>query len=297
MPNILPILMLIIGLIIGGGAVWLIFRVKIQHEHDRGKSQGESERVALTERLNASQKEIDRLTQECQGKDQKITDAHTAIATLKAKEAQLTETIDQERKQAEEKLALVEDAQKKLSDAFKALASEALKSNNQSFLELAKTSLEKFQETAKGDLDKRQEAIKELMNPVKESLGKVDEKIREIEKAREGAYHGLRQQVTSLLESQKELRSETSNLVRALRRPQVRGRWGEIQLKRVVEMAGMLDHCDFYEQQSTDTEEGRLRPDLLVRLPGKRNIVVDSKAPPESASPGPSQDRMSSPLR
>ncbi len=208
-----------------------------------------------------------------------IDERQTSETNLKEERARLETTLDQERKQAEEKLAVLNDAQRKLSDAFKALSAEALKSNNQSFLELAKTYLEKFQESAKGDLEKRQQAIKELVKPVKESLEKVDVKSREIEKARAGAYQGLREQVGSLLESQKELRTETSNLVRALRRPQVRGRWGEIQLKRVVEMAGMLNHCDFYEQQSTDTEEGRLRPDLLVRLPSNKNIVVDAKAP------------------
>jgi hypothetical protein len=149
----------------------------------------------------------------------------------------------------------VNQAQQKLADAFKALAAEALKSNNQSFLELAKATLEKFQETAKGDLEKRQQAIQELVKPVKESLDKVDTKINELERARAGAYTGLTEQVKSLMDTQKQLQCETANLVKALRRPQVRGRWGEIQLKRVVEMAGMLDHCDFYEQQSTDTEK------------------------------------------
>jgi len=201
---------------------------------------------------------------------------------LRARIAQLNERLKQERKQTGEKLAVLDEAEHKLSDAFRALASDALKSSNQSFLELAKATLEKHQEVAKGDLDKRQQAIDGLVKPIKESLDKVDSKIQEIEKARTGAYHGLREQVGSLLESQKELRAETSNLVKALRRPQVRGRWGEIQLRRVVEMAGMLDHCDFFEQQTAEGEQGRLRPDLLIRLPGNRNIVVDSKVPLEA---------------
>jgi len=203
-------------------------------------------------------------------------------AEAAVKEAQILTTLELERKQTAEKLAVVNEAQQRLSDAFKALAAEALKSNNQSFLELAKATLATFQESAKGDLERRQQAISALVEPVKESLNKVDAKIQDIEKARVGAYEGLRQQVGFLLETQKELRSETSNLVRALRRPQVRGRWGEIQLQRVVEMAGMLEHCDFYQQQSTDTEDGRLRPDLLVRLPANVSIVVDAKAPLEA---------------
>jgi DNA recombination protein RmuC len=197
----------------------------------------------------------------------------------RAKQAALLATLQLERRQAEEKLAVVNGAQQQLSDAFKALASDALRSNNQSFLELANSTLERFQEAAKGDLEKRQQAIRELVAPVRESLAKVDSQIHDLEKARAGAYQGLSEQVRSLLETQRQLQTETSNLGKALRAPQVRGRWGEIQLKRVVEMAGMVDHCDFYQQQSADTEDGRLRPDLVVRLPGNKQIVVDSKAP------------------
>lgn len=197
----------------------------------------------------------------------------------RARVAALLTTLQHEREQAEEKLAVVNEAQQKLADAFKALAADALRSNNQSFLELAKTTMERFQEAAQGDLEKRQQAIHALVAPVKESLEKVDSQIHELEKARAGAYRGLTEQVRSLMDTQRQLQTETSNLAKALRAPHVRGRWGEIQLKRVVEMAGMLDHCDFYEQRSTDTEDGRLRPDLVVRLPGGKQIVVDSKAP------------------
>lgn len=191
----------------------------------------------------------------------------------------LQQLLHSERKQAQDKLALLEQAKTNFSDAFKALAADALKSNNQSFLDLAKTNLEKFQTEAKGDLDKRQLAIDNLVKPVAKSLEQFDAKVQQLETVRAGAYAGLTEQVKSLIESQKEIRTETSNLVRALRTPNVRGRWGEIQLKRVVEMAGMLDHCDFHEQQSADTEDGFLRPDMLVRLPASRNIVVDAKAP------------------
>ncbi len=193
------------------------------------------------------------------------------IATL---ETQLTE----ERKATTEKLSVLEEARTRFSDAFKALSAEALRYNNASFLELAKSTLEKTQEGAKGDLAKRQEAIDALVRPMRESLEKVDVKIHELEKARSGAYEALSTQVRSLAETQDYLRSETSNLVRALRSPIVRGRWGEIQLRRVVELAGMVEHCDFLEQTTVQTEEGRMRPDLIVHLPAGKTIVVDAKA-------------------
>jgi DNA recombination protein RmuC len=166
-----------------------------------------------------------------------------------------------------------------LMDAFKALSADALERNNQRFLELARLSLERQQAQAAGELEKRQQAIGELVAPMKESLSKFEQQIANVEKSRIDAYATLTQQVRSLAESQGQLKTETANLVKALRAPHTRGRWGEIQLKRVAEMAGMLDHCDFFEQESTDTEEGRLRPDLIVKLPGGKNIVVDAKAP------------------
>jgi DNA recombination protein RmuC len=201
------------------------------------------------------------------------------IAVLNAKGDQLETTLQDERRQAQEKLAFLDEAQQKLTDTFKALAADTLQNSNKSFLELAEKELKIFHEAAKGDLEKRQTAIDELVKPVKESLGKVDTKLQEIEKARLEAYTGLTEQVKSMREAQDLLRGETSNLVKALRSPQTRGLWGEMQLRRVVEMAGMKEHCDYDEQQSVDAEEGRLRPDMTIHLPGGKLIVVDAKTP------------------
>ena len=162
---------------------------------------------------------------------------------------------------------------------FRALSADALAQNNQAFLELAKSTLAQSQQAAQGDLDLRQQAIADIVSPVRASLEKVDSKIQELEKSRAGAYAALHEQVRGLLDTQTQLRSETGKLVTALRTPSARGRWGEIQLKRVVEMAGMLSHCDFLTQTTVNSEEGRLRPDLLVRLPAGKTIVVDAKTP------------------
>jgi DNA recombination protein RmuC len=163
--------------------------------------------------------------------------------------------------------------------AFKALSADALARNNQAFLDLARGTLAQTQEAARGDLDLRRQAIAEIVTPVRASLDKVDARIQELETARAGAYAAISEQVRSLIETQAQLRGETGKLVTALRTPAVRGHWGEIQLRRVVEMAGMLDHCDFLTQSTVGPEDGRLRPDLLVRLPAGKTIVVDSKTP------------------
>ena len=177
-----------------------------------------------------------------------------------------------EEKAANDKFQMLENARLQLSDSFKALSAEALKTNNQQFLALAQQNLAQFQQAAQGDLDKRNVAIKELVAPITEKLEKFDRTVQEIEKQREGAYQGILRQV-------QELSSETKLLGRALTKPQVRGSWGEMQLRRIVELAGLRNRCDFSEQISTDSEGGRLRPDLVVHLAGNKNIVVDAKTP------------------
>lgn len=211
--------------------------------------------------------------------DERLSNVGRELSEERSAAAALRERVDQERNAAAEKLALLESAERKLGDAFKALSSDALSRNNEMFLELARASLGQQQERAKGELENRTQEIDSLVRPLRESLEKVDTRIRELEQVRAGAYSTLSEQVRQLATGHLQLQQETANLVKALRTPHVRGRWGEIQLKRVVELAGMLEYCDFSQQASVTTADGRLRPDLIVRLPGGRNIVVDSKAP------------------
>jgi DNA recombination protein RmuC len=166
-----------------------------------------------------------------------------------------------------------------LRDAFKALSADALRESNESFLALAKERLGAERVLTTAELDKRTQAIDALVKPVTETLNKVDAQLREVEKERVGDYKSITKHLEQMAQSSAQLQGETKNLVTALRSPSVRGQWGEIQLRRVVEMAGMLEHCDFSEQVSRDTEEGRQRPDLLLNLPGGKHVVIDAKAP------------------
>lgn len=197
--------------------------------------------------------------------------------------ARLESALESERKTSTEKIELLtkagDRASEELQNAFKALAADALRSNSTSFLQTAQETLKRFQSEAKGDLDARHKAVADLVTPVRESLNKVDAQIQQMEIERGRAYGDLTAQVQSLITTQKALQSETGNLVRALRTPNVRGRWGEIQLRRVVEIAGMLPYCDFAEQETVTGESGRFRPDLVVKLPGGKNVVVDAKTP------------------
>lgn len=196
-------------------------------------------------------------------------------------QARLQAELAAAQRNADEKLALLQDTERRFGEAFQALSAQALEKNNAAFLQLANESLKRFQQGAEHDLGARQKAIEASLGPVKESLGKFDERVAAMERQREGAYQGLREQLRQLSEHQlPRLQSETQALVKALRQPQGRGRWGELQLRRVIEMAGMVEHCDFTEQTSaTNDEAQRQRPDVVVRLPGERRIVIDAKAP------------------
>jgi DNA recombination protein RmuC len=240
---------------------------KLLVERLREENKREAEVRAKAEEKNSRLPEVERRLESAR---REITGLHGDNMALKARVTELGNRAEAER-------ALLAEARQQLTDAFKSASADIFKNNSQSFLELAKTTLASFQDKAQHDLENRQRSIGDLVKPLQDSLQKVNTQIKEIEKTRTEAYLGLNEQVKSLATSQLRLHSETANLVKALRTPNTRGRWGEIQLRRVVEMAGMVEHCDFSCQESVETDQGRRRPDLIVRLPNGKNIVVDSK--------------------
>ncbi len=196
------------------------------------------------------------------------------IAHLRSQKrlTELSTTLDLERKAAQEKLT-------DLEQTFLALSNQALRSNNATFLQLAQETLKQFHIQAKGDLEQKEKAVENLVKPVREALEKTEQQIRLMEHERKEAYGALTKHLETMVQTQQLLHGETRNLVQALRRPEVRGQWGELSLRRLAELAGMVEHCDFFEQEQTDTETGRMRPDMIVRMPGGREIVVDVKTP------------------
>ncbi len=269
---------LIIGVLGGVLGVVLYYAKALASAREQAQARAE-EKAALLARAEEKEARLSTLTAEAAQAREKIESAARALAEAEKLCATRETELANEKRLSQEKMQLLQEAEKKLQDTFKALSAEALNKNNQAFLDLAKTRFESLQKSATDTLDSRQKAIGEMVKPIAESLLKVDSKLQEVEKARSEAYGAIRKQMEMMAGTQEGLRSETANLVKALRTPIGRGRWGEIQLRRVVEMAGMLDHCDFFEQQSASTETGRLRPDLIVKLPGGKNVIVDAKTP------------------
>lgn len=208
----------------------------------------------------------------------KYEDLLQRYVALEKDNAVLSTTLNQERKELSEKVQLLEKAEQKLSDTFKALSSDALSKNNKDFLELAKSLFDQMQERSRADMELNSKNVSELLTPIKTALTGVDTRLGELEKSRIGAYEALRQQVSDLMNTESILKTETNNLVSALKTPNVRGRWGEIQLRRVVELAGMVEHCDFQEQVIS-AEDNKLRPDMIIYYPGNKQVIVDAKTP------------------
>ena len=263
---VILVVVLLVGLAIGTAAGWFFRSREVTQAYEQAMQAGRQRDAALGELRDETSRRatfealaagIPEMNREIEARSMSIAQLQRTMLDVSREREALAATIEAERKGFEQKLKLLEDAKAALSDAFTALSANALKSNSEEFLKLAHTSVA----------------------PVREALSKFEAKVQALEVAREGAYQGLVQQVSQLLDTGRQLRSETSNLVQALRSPVIRGQWGEIQLRRVVEMAGMLSYCDFVEQETVRTETGSLRPDLVVKLPAGKTIVVDAKAP------------------
>jgi DNA recombination protein RmuC len=252
------ILLLLLGVALGAVIGWLLAAVRTRSELVKSQTELENVRSALAD-LNELRERLK-------------TEGESRVASeTKLREAQVS---------LEEQKKLLEGAKKTLADTFQALSAEALKSNNQAFIALARSTFETLQAQAKGDLATRQEAIDGLVQPLKDALTRYERHIQQMEQTRQKAYGTLDEQLRSLQQANQELRKETDNLVHALRMPlTTRGRWGELTLRRVAELAGMSEHCDFTEQETLTSESGRQRPDMVVHLPGGRRIAVDAKVP------------------
>ncbi len=256
--NVFPVVLLAaVSLLIGAVFAWLVLR---------------SQTAALQERKNNLEQELAATRTVADRQAEQIRSLSEARAALDA-------TLISERRNTEEKLRLLQDASEQLKIQFKALAAAALDSNSANFLQLAKSVLQNQQTQAAGDLAQKELAVKNLVEPIAQSLTGMNQQIHALEQSRSQAYGTLTTQVASLLDTQKALQVETGNLVKALREPQARGRWGELQLHRVLELAGMLEYCDFKEQLSFNDDERRFRPDVIVDLPGGKQVVVDAKVP------------------
>ena len=201
------------------------------------------------------------------------------ITKLREDKARLTSQLEAQQAAMEEKTRSFEEAQSQFENTFKSLASDALKSNTSEFLKLAESNFKTLHTKASGNLEQREKAVESMVKPIREALEKTDQQIRKMEKERQTAFGSLTQHLQFMAQAQEQLQGETRNLVKALRRPEVRGQWGEMTLKRLAELAGMVEHCDFDQQHSVDTEQGKQRPDMVVRMPGSREIIVDAKAP------------------
>lgn len=245
-------------------------------------AEAEAKVLSLSEERSAAHARLEQMREfkaVVESKTKEAEELAAAVSALKQRKAELQTALEKERAAMEDKLELLRNAETRLSDAFQALSAKALRNSQQTFLELARVTLAKDQEEARRELEKRRDEVSRIVRPIQESLDRYDKQVQEMEKAREKAYGSLSEQVRTLVTTQQQLQKETANLVKALRTPQVRGRWGEITLRRVAELAGMLQYCDFYEQECRQSEQGRLRPDMVVRLPNDKQIVVDSKAP------------------
>ncbi len=269
------------GVFAGGAVVWLIASSRLKEFYSKQIADMQmdySRRLSETDgRAKSSEAVVNELRQQILQKDAEANQTRNELDAERQSKVEALTRLESARKSFEEQRALIDAMKKEMTDTFNALSSAALKSSSEDFLRLASEHLGKVVSDTKGKLGEHQAAMDGMIKPLHETLKRYEEQIRAMEESRHKAYGGLEEQLRTLASTHENLQRETSNLVSALRRPQARGRWGEMQLRRVAELSGMSLHCDFTEQHSVDTEKGRIRPDMVVHLPMGREIVVDSK--------------------
>jgi DNA recombination protein RmuC len=260
------------ALVVGAGIGWLVRR--------QSKGGGaEADLRSFENRLSASDARIDELRHQLEESDREKNEIQEKLSAAEKARATAEATTVETQKNLAEQRTLLDEAKAKLSETFKSLASDALAHSNRGFLTLAEEKFKALKDEAATDLDVRKTKIQELVDPLKKALDEYQKEAKELEAKRLKEISTVGEQLRSVAETQASLQQETSKLVNALRSPQVRGRWGEIALRKTAELAGMTEHCDFIEQESVSTEDGRLRPDMVVKLPAGREVVVDSKVP------------------
>lgn len=257
----LEVILVLAGVGVGGGVGWLLAR-----SHFSAAARADAQ--ALQARAVAAETLGDELRKQLSQRDLDLGDLRGAAEAERLLRAQAETRAAATRENLEEQKRLLESARERLTETFKSLSADVLRASNSEFLTLAQEAI-----------GRRQDAIDAVIRPLSETLARYDQEIQALEAKRERAYGSLLQQVETLSRSSTDLQRETSNLVTALRAPQVRGRWGELTLHRVVELAGMVERCDYVEQQTVEGEAGRLRPDMVVNLPSGRRIIVDAKVP------------------
>ncbi|RUA00870.1 MAG: DNA recombination protein RmuC [Deltaproteobacteria bacterium] len=316
-PTIRTVLFLLTGAIVGGLVGWLIARYRADRRHAAILAEKKIRLATLGQALHARTRalskiktdleftkqelreanrvlfstaqdkaaaqsrleRLDALEETITRREDEIDAANDTIARLKADRATLEIVLKKERRHAEEKISLLEDLRAGLTDTYKALAAGVMRENSRAFLDLAGETFSGYMASARKDLDNQRTVMGEVVKPVENALKRYDQQVRAMERSREAAYGSLIQQVAALLKSQNDLQKETGRLARAMRVPHVRGRWGELTLRRTVELAGMTEYCDFTEQTTVQTAGGQFRPDMIVRLPEGRRIIIDAKVP------------------
>jgi len=262
----------VLGLVIGIAIGWVISSARTKAAVGSVLREHETRTAAADARVEEVRLQIKSAKDDFETLREKLSQAETDKAAAE------TRAIETEKNLSEQK-ALLEDAKAKLSDTFRSLAAEALAGNNSGFLTLAEEKFKALRDDATADLETRKKAIEVLVHPLTETLSAYQKEAKELEDKRLRELGSVGEHLRALASAQTTLQSETAKLVNALRSPQVRGRWGEIALRKTAELAGMSPHCDFVEQESVTTEDGRLRPDMVVKLPAGREVVVDSKVP------------------